>query len=84
MGNELKRIYDRDRCRLNTLGYNTNEFKLVYLAYHSDNSDRDWLQDILLMTSEEKKLFNRHLPNYKAKMINKGKLHSYKDSKELW
>ena len=64
---EIYRINCRDRNRLILLrNMPLGEKEIHHLKYHADNSDASWIDDILILSSEEHQKWHREHPEFVA------------------
>lgn len=64
---EIYRINTRDRNRLTLLmGWDLEGKVLHHVKYHADNNDPTWIDDVLILTPEEHRLWHNQNPDFVA------------------
>ena len=65
---EIYRINTRDRNRFTLLmDINLDGKVLHHLKYHADNNDASWIDDVMILTPEEHRVWHNEHPDFIAK-----------------
>lgn len=63
---EIYRINSRDRNRLVTQGYPLEGKEIHHLKYHRNASDKNWMDDIIILPRDEHRKWHYEHPDFKA------------------
>ena len=62
----IYRINIRDNLRLSKMGVIQDGYEAHHVKYHSDNRDKTWIDDIVIMPREEHRKWHREHPDFNA------------------